>query len=578
MATRDEALGREAGPAVADVGPSALAAKGLGLGEVVPESPPEGVRPHQQTIAPSESAFGRVRATEVESIYLPGVSDEAGSDRAKKIASGIRSLTVQNIVNSVVGFVFLTLLLRLLSPSQYGLYASVVLVTGIGTSVAFFGLQSAATRFVAFMAHDEGESRVVSRSIVILSLLFTSAATIVFVTLSPALSLYFTKSIDSAWIFAASGAWLFSSTISGIFQCLVQGMKRYETLARVLISANLAMVCLTVLGLFEFHSVIVPIVGWVFYGAVISVWSLAITRKRLLVASPARPRGRTMRQVLRYSVPLGVAGIVTVATGAADPLVVGGMLNEAQEGAYYAAIAISGGIGVLLFTPLNTAFFPESSSNANDPGTLSTGLRLALRYTMLALIPVSFAVVGLSKQMIRLFSGGAAGYLTANPSLQLMSFFFLFVAMQGILTSLLLSTGKTAQVMLIGMVTVGLDLALSVLLVPDLGILGAATSRIVVDVAGCVMAVYLTKSYLAGVADIGFHAKVLVASFVMLGVLFSLSKFVSNRTLTLIPYALIGGVVLLLCARALRLLTEEDKRYLEHFMPASVAKLVRALL
>jgi stage V sporulation protein B len=197
---------------------------------------------------------------------------------------------------------------------------------------------------------------------------------------------------------------------------------------------------------------------------------------------------------------------------------------------------------------------------------------------MLALIPVSFALVGLSKQMIRLFSGGAASYIAANPSLQLMSFFFLFVAMQGILTSLLLSTGKTTQVMLIGIVTVALDLALSVLLVPNLGILGAATSRILVDVAGFLMAVYLTKSYLTGVADIGFHAKVFVASFIMLGVLFSLSKFVSNRTLTLIPYALIGGVVLLLCARGLRLLTEEDKRHLEHFMPVILSRLMHLLL
>ena len=53
------------------------------------------------------------------------------------------------------------------------------------------------------MAHDDGESRVISRAILlILSLIFTSAATIVFVLLSPTLSLYFTKSTSSAWVFA----------------------------------------------------------------------------------------------------------------------------------------------------------------------------------------------------------------------------------------------------------------------------------------------------------------------------------------------------------------------------------------
>jgi len=502
----------------------------------------------------------------------------ATSERAKHIATGIRSLTIQNVVNSVLGFAFLSMLLRLLSPSAYGLYSAALLVTTIGSSVAVFGLQFAATRFVAFMAHDEGESRVVSRSIVVLSLVFTSAATVVYLVLSPALSLYFTKSTSSTWVFAASGAWLFSITISGIFQGLVQGMKKYQTLARILISANFATVGLTVIGLLEFHSVIVPIVAWVVYGAVIIVWSLAITRRPLLVADYVGPGSKTVRKVLRYSIPLGIAGIVTVATGAADPIVVGGFLSEAQLGAYYAAIAISGGLGVMLFTPLNTAFFPETSSKANDPSELSMGLRLAFRYTALALIPVSFALVGLSKQMIRLFAGGVSSYLLANPSLQMMSGFFLFVAMQGILTSLLISTGRTTQVMMIGIVTVVLDLALSVLLVPSLGLLGAATSRTLVDIAGFLMAVYLTRSYLRGVADFWFQVKLVASSLVMLGVLFSMSKFISNRALTLIPYSLIGVAVLLLCARTLRLLTEEDKRYLEHFVPRSLGRLMRQLL
>lgn len=498
--------------------------------------------------------------------------------RTKHIVSGIRSLTIQNLVNSILGFVFLTSILRLLSPSDYGLFSSVLIVTGIGSSVAFFGLQSAATRFVAYMSHDVGETRLVSRSIVVLSLGFTSVATMVFVLLSPALSLYFTKSTASAWVFAVSGVWLFSNTIAGIMQGLVQGMKKYESLAKILIFSNLAMVCLTVVGLVEFHSVLVPIAASAVYGALISFWSLAITRNHLLASDSPVIEKRTLKHVLRYSLPLGIAGILTVATGAGDPLVVGGFLSQAQMGGYYAAIAISGGLGVILFTPLNTAFFPETSSNADDRRKLSTGVRLAFRYTVLALIPVSFALAALSRQVISLFSGGSSSYLDANLSLQLMSVFFLFVAMQGILTSLLLSTGKTFQVMVIGAITVVLDLALSIALVPSFGLMGAATSRILVDMAGFLVALYLTRSYLSSMSDLGFQTKVLLSSFIMLAVLSSLSTFVSARMITIIPYSAIGVVILLICARAFHLLNEEDKRYLDHFMPPEVAKIVRVLL
>ncbi len=513
-----------------------------------------------------------------ELLSQPAQESPVASERERHIATGIRSLTIQNGVTSVLGFVFLALLLRLLSPTEYGLYSAALLVTTIGSSIASFGLPFAATRFVAYLSRDARQLSVASRSIVVLSIAFSTIATMVFVALSPSISMYFTKDTDSAWIFAASGAWLFSNTISSIFQGLVQGMRRYESLAKILIVSNIAIVAVTVLGLLEFDSVIVPIVAWVVYGAAITACSLAVTRRPLLAARPTEGAGKVVNQVLRYSLPLGIAGIVTVATGAADPIVVGGFLPAAQLGAYYAAIAISGGLGVVLFTPLNTAFFPESSRYADDPTRLSKGVRLAFRYTSLALIPVSFALVGLSTQMIKLFAGENPSYLVANPSLQVMSGLFLFVAMQGILTSLLLSLGKTTQVMVIGIVTVSLDLALSLLLVPNFGLLGAATSRSLVDIAGFLMALGLTKNYLAGVVDLAFHVKIFTASGIMLAVLQSLSKFVSHRPLTLLPYALIGVAVLLVSAKALHILTEQDKRYLEHFMPPGMGKLMRWLL
>jgi O-antigen/teichoic acid export membrane protein len=509
---------------------------------------------------------------------LSGQSVVTTSERAKNVVSGVRLLTVQNIVNSVLSSVFLALLLRLLSPSDYGLYSALVLVTTIGTSIASFGLQTAATRFVAYLTHNEGEVRAVSRLILILSFAFASVSALVLALISPTLSLYFTRSTSSSWIFALSGGWLFSSTVAGTFQGVVQGMKKYEAIAKILMAAGTVMVCLTVLGLLEFSNVIIPILAWVVYGGAICFWSLSIIRKSSEKVLAERTNSQTVRQVLRYSLPLAVAGIVTVATGVADPMVVGGMLSESQLGAYNAAIAISGGLGVIFFAPLNTAFFPETSSHAENLQKISNGLRLALRYSILALIPASFALAALSTQMMNLFTGGDSSYLVANPSLQMMSIFFIFVALQGIPTSLLLSTGKTTQAMIIGIATVILDVALSVLMVPSFGLLGAATSRVLVDVAGFLMALYLTKKYFKNVVDLGFYSKVLLMSLVMFVVLSMLSGFVSDSFYTLIPYILVGSLVLVLCVRGLHVLTPEDKNYLEHFVPAKMTRLVHFIL
>jgi stage V sporulation protein B len=513
--------------------------------------------------------------------FITSLSNQSvvtASERAKKIVSGVRSLTIQNIVNSVLSSVFLALLFRSLSPSDYGLYSALVLITTIGSSIASFGLQTAATRFVAFLAYDEKQSRAVSRIILIMSFAFSGASTLVLILMAPSLSLYFTKSTGAAWIFALSGAWLFSGTISGTFQGVVQGLKKYESLAKILMTAGTVMVCITVLGLLEFNNVIIPVIAWIIYGGVICFWSLSIIRKGGESGILTEARGQTAKQILRYSLPLGIAGIVTVATGVADPLVVGGILSEAQLGAYNAAIAISGGLGVIFFSPLNTAFFPETSSHAENLQKITNGLRLALRYSVLALIPVSFALAALSTQVMNLFTGGNSAYLVAAFPLQLMSIFFIFVAMQGIPTSVLLSTGKTTQVMLIGIATVVLDVVMSILTVPSFGLLGATTSRILVDVAGFLMALYLTRNYFRNVVDLGFYGKVILMSLIMFGVLFSLSQFVSDDVVTLIPYMAIGSAILITCVKSLNLLTEEDRRYLEHFVPGPFRKTVRLIL
>ena len=99
--------------------------------------------------------------------------------------------------------------------------------------------------------------------------------------------------------------------------------------------------------------------------------------------------------MLRYSIPLGIAGIVTVATNAADPVVVGGLLNVTRLGAYNLAISISGGLGVVLFSPLNNAFFPETSSSAERSQATLSWFEACLQVLSVCPIPVSFAVAAL---------------------------------------------------------------------------------------------------------------------------------------------------------------------------------------
>jgi hypothetical protein len=105
---------------------------------------------------------------------------------------------------------------------------------------------------------------------------------------------------------------------------------------------------------------------------------------------------------------------------------------------------------------------------------------------------------------------------------------------------------------------------------PGYGLVGAAASRVTVMIVGAALAAYFTRNYLRGFKDYLFLAKALLSSAVPAVVVFGLSTLVSSRTITLLPYALIGIVLFLGCARGVKLVSPEDKAFLNQSMPSQI--------
>ena len=75
----------------------------------------------------------------------------------------------------------------------------------------------------------------------------------------------------------------------------------------------------------------------------------------------------------------------------------------------------------------------------------------------------------------------------------------------------------------------------------------------------------------------GFLARTLLASGVPALAVYVPSVLISDRVLTLLPYALLGVGLYLFCARLLRLFNDEDRSHLPHLPPAGLRWVVRTL-
>jgi O-antigen/teichoic acid export membrane protein len=495
-------------------------------------------------------------------------------DRGRNISLGLGSLTIQNILTSGLAFVFLAVLLRLVPYGDFNAYSSVQVSIGIAVVVSTFGLQYAATRYVAFF-QDEEKTKAwgAARSILVLSLIFSTIVTAIFEIMSGSLSLYFTKSVHYAFLFELAGAWLFTYSISSILQGIIQGMKRYTLLAKMLLVSRILMVLFTVVMLELSHNVDYVVIAWVVYFGTMILWPLRIIWRNLFLQG-SREKNNQYSTILRYTTPLGITGVFSILSSSGDSVILGGYTQSL--GVYNLVVTISSILSIVLVFPLITTLLPEASSSAKTSTDISNGTRLALRFLILGLLPVSLLVASLSNQLLSLFSRGG-NYLQGTEPLELIAATFVFVGIQSVGYSILLALGKTVQASIVSVVMALADISLALLLVPSAGILGATTSKIAVAAIGMLVTLYFVRTHLRNLDSYLFYLKGIIAAVIPSLVVFTLSTFVSNRIISLVPYAVLWAILFLVCAKALRIFSEEDRSFIAHLIPSPLQKFIRYL-
>jgi O-antigen/teichoic acid export membrane protein len=509
----------------------------------------------------------------------------SGEQQGRTITLGLRSLTTQSIGTSILGLVFVSALIRFLPGNEYGIYSGISVTVSISAALATFGLQYAAARYMSML--EEQKSRgLIARRIIFLSTIFSSIVSLAVVGFSQPISLYFTKSVSYAPDFALGSLWLFSSSVSLTCQSVIQGLKKYSLLASILLASRIIMVAFTIIGLYANASISLPIFAWIVYGVIISVWTLMALRRESSSFSPdnvrrdpeegKHPQSIGYVGILRYSFFLGVASILTVATQNADLVVVGGYLNPSSLGIYNAVITIMSFLNFVLLTPLVTAILPEASSRSDDSRQLSNGLRLSFRFVVLGVLPVTLFVAAVSSQLLLIFSG-QSNYLQGSVSLELIAAFYSLRVVQAVIYSVLQALGRTLHVLMIIAASTAVEIGVSLLLVPQVGLLGAAVGRVMAASIGMFVAIYLARELLfvrRKQSQEGFYWKGLISSILPFLVILSLSTLLSHKVWTIVPYSIVGALLFLFCIQKFKVLNNEDRSLIAHVLPTRLRKIL----
>jgi O-antigen/teichoic acid export membrane protein len=224
---------------------------------------------------------------------------------------------------------------------------------------------------------------------------------------------------------------------------------------------------------------------WAVYGAMLGagiarsvLYWVAMQERLPLAGTAASFDGRLALQILSAALPLGLAAIQGLAFLHADKLITTAMLGADATGQLTAAfVIVFGVVEVLGTTALVAALPPMSRDERNqDLSARQPMLESLLFFTLLVGMPASMLIARFGAELVGLLYGAA--FAGAGTVLRLMGWWVVVRMVEGALAQALTVRDRQVQVLAARACGLAFNLALTLTLLPRVGISGAAVGML----------------------------------------------------------------------------------------------------
>ena len=311
--------------------------------------------------------------------------------------------------------------------------------------------------------------------------------------------------------------------------------------------------------LLVFHSIFYLLIGLsvsYIYGSIFYIIVIFIRRP------PAKERSRktSLYLISAYSWPIILSSLMGYGSNYVDRFVVAYFLNISTLGIYSFVLIVSSSLSFLA-GPLVNILIPKLSEffSLNDREKLGKGVKLSSALMILIYSPLALGVAALSPIVLSLLARTTytSGSLALMILLGVSSIFILW----NILSSVIYAVRKTRVYIVITSLTLVSNILLSFLLIPKIGMVGAAISNSSVIVISFMVSYHYAIRKEVEKYDWITVMKVWLSSFTMFAVVFIERTLIGNGLYMLPIYILTGAVVyvaMLNLIHSLRRLTKDE--------------------
>lgn len=459
----------------------------------------------------------------------------------KLLAKRIGLVAITNLLVELNSLVMLPLLTKNLPVSEYGIWVQISVTISLVPAVALLGLPYSMARFLPSAKGRENIQEIFYSLAAIIFLAGLAASVVIFLLAEPIASALFDDRLKIVQVLSLLILVECLNSIPFAYFRSIQQIKKYSAFNFMKVFLSLLLVVYLVLS------------GWGILGAVIGllvadilmffVMSIFV----ILDLGVSLPRFKNIKEYLSFGMPTVPGNLSSWIVNSSNRYVIGLLMGTTFVG-YYSPGHTLGNMINMFIVPISFMLTTALSKHYDEHELeeVKVILSFSLKCFLALGIPSAFGISLLSRPILEELSTpeiAAQGYMV-TPFVALS---VLFLGVYAVMAQIIVLEKKTVITGTVWIVAAVLNLGLNFLLIPYMGILGAAVATLVAFALTSILTVYYSNRSLKIHFSLNFIFKSIMASLVMSLLLLNLDPVGAIELLLAIASgALVYFVVLIL--------------------------------
>ncbi len=470
-----------------------------------------------------------------------------------------------NVVLLLLGFIRLPILTKGLGANLYGTWSLINVTISLLVPFALIGLGVSIVRFLA-AEKDRGKIREDFLSACSVVFILGTAFSILLFFLSDYLASFILGDITLSSYIKLASVLILLNSIDILSFHFFQAFRRIGLYAIITTIQNALQIGLIVLSILLGYKLTGVITAVIVSGILFNLINLFIILRQ---TGLQLPHFSNLKSYLKWGLPLTPTPAILWIINTSDRYMVSYFIGVTTTGIYHAAYTI-GYYASFTLIPLGIVLFPTitKSYDGKNLGETRNYLKYSLKYFMMLAIPSAFGLSILAKPLL---------HILTTPEFVVGSTVIPFVAFGAVMFGLYQITVFVIQLvnkneLLIGLLgaSAALNIILNIILIPRLGIIGAAIATLIAYGVLGMLTLMLTRRYLKFDLSIPFMLKSVSSSVIMTLCIWLISpqSLVSVITSILASVLIYFGVLLLTKG-----LSKEELAFFTNFLKDNLRKI-----